>query len=194
MGFNRGNTVIWQTEERTLKTRGRTAQSRVGEENGSLKRQIETAKQARDNKQRCVKLGVGVVISLFSSETVTLGAAGYSQSGGFYLFTLSPLSAALVEACVERRSLVQTLGNMLPVRVASALMLPYTLPLESAVSLTLRHWWNKFIWFSQILDILQLPLVLFSITFLMYLGTFSFFLTCFHKDSTQKPSAWSFYD
>ncbi|CAG08778.1 unnamed protein product, partial [Tetraodon nigroviridis] len=52
---------------------------------------------------------------------------------------LSPtLHKALVEACVERRSLVQTLGNMLPVRVASALMLPYTLPLESAVSLTLR--------------------------------------------------------
>lgn len=166
MGFNRWNTVIWQTEERTLKTRGRTAQSRLGEENGSLKRQIETAKQAWDNKQHCVKLGVGVVISL---------AAGYSQSGGFYLFTLSPLSAALVEACVERRSLVQTLGNMLPVRVASALMLPYTLPLESAVSLTLRYWWNKFIWFSQILDILQLPLALFSLTFLMYPGTFSFF-------------------
>lgn len=46
---------------------------------------------------------------------------------------------ALVEACMERRSLVKTLGNMLPVRVASALMLPYTLPLESAVSFTLRY-------------------------------------------------------
>lgn len=39
---------------------------------------------------------------------------------------------------MERRSLVQSLGNLLPVRMASAMMLPYTLPLESAVSLTLR--------------------------------------------------------
>lgn len=46
--------------------------------------------------------------------------------------------AALLEACMERRGLVQTLSNMLPVRMASALMLPYTLPLESAMSLTLR--------------------------------------------------------
>ncbi|XP_007556970.1 patatin-like phospholipase domain-containing protein 2 [Poecilia formosa] len=45
---------------------------------------------------------------------------------------------ALLEACLERRSLVQSLGNLLPFRMASALMLPYTLPLESAVSLTLR--------------------------------------------------------
>ncbi|XP_069019588.1 patatin-like phospholipase domain-containing protein 2 [Embiotoca jacksoni] len=45
---------------------------------------------------------------------------------------------ALVEACMERRSLVQSLGNLLPVRMASAVMLPYTLPLESAMSLTLR--------------------------------------------------------
>ncbi|AWP08345.1 Adipose triglyceride lipase [Scophthalmus maximus] len=48
------------------------------------------------------------------------------------------LHKALVEACMERRSLVQSLGNLLPVRMASAMMLPYTLPLESAVSLTLR--------------------------------------------------------
>lgn len=49
-----------------------------------------------------------------------------------------PPSAALIEACMERRSLVQSLGNLLPVRMASAMMLPYTLPLESAMSLTLR--------------------------------------------------------
>ncbi|XP_003967745.2 patatin-like phospholipase domain-containing protein 2 [Takifugu rubripes] len=56
-----------------------------------------------------------------------------------FIERLSPtLHKALVEACMERRSLVKTLGNMLPVRVASALMLPYTLPLESAVSFTLR--------------------------------------------------------
>ncbi|XP_041853826.1 patatin-like phospholipase domain-containing protein 2 [Melanotaenia boesemani] len=48
------------------------------------------------------------------------------------------LHKALVEACMERRSLVQSLGNLLPVRMASAMMLPYTLPLESALSLTLR--------------------------------------------------------
>ncbi|XP_074534538.1 patatin-like phospholipase domain-containing protein 2 [Halichoeres trimaculatus] len=48
------------------------------------------------------------------------------------------LHKALVEACMERRSLVQSLSNMLPVRMASVMMLPYTLPLESAMSLTLR--------------------------------------------------------
>lgn len=48
------------------------------------------------------------------------------------------LHKALVEACMERRSLMQSLSNLLPVRMASALMLPYTLPMESALSLTLR--------------------------------------------------------
>ncbi|XP_004070027.1 patatin-like phospholipase domain-containing protein 2 [Oryzias latipes] len=48
------------------------------------------------------------------------------------------LHKALVEACMERKSLVQSLSNLLPVRMASAMMLPYTLPLESAMSLTLR--------------------------------------------------------
>ncbi|KTF85909.1 hypothetical protein cypCar_00044584 [Cyprinus carpio] len=45
---------------------------------------------------------------------------------------------ALVEACRERRSLLQSLSNMLPVRLASAILLPYTLPLESALSLSIR--------------------------------------------------------
>uniref|UniRef100_A0A3Q3EBZ4 Patatin-like phospholipase domain-containing protein 2 n=1 Tax=Hippocampus comes TaxID=109280 RepID=A0A3Q3EBZ4_HIPCM len=49
-----------------------------------------------------------------------------------------PPPAALIEACTERRSLVQSLSNLLPFRMASAMMLPYTLPLESALSLTLR--------------------------------------------------------
>ncbi|KAM3869957.1 patatin-like phospholipase domain-containing protein 2 [Diretmus argenteus] len=48
------------------------------------------------------------------------------------------LHKALVEACKERRSLVQSLSNLLPVRMASAMMLPYTLPLESAMSMTVR--------------------------------------------------------
>ncbi|CAN9499383.1 unnamed protein product [Ophioblennius macclurei] len=45
---------------------------------------------------------------------------------------------ALVEACMERRSLAQSLSNLLPVKMVSVMMLPYTLPLESAVWLTLR--------------------------------------------------------
>lgn len=45
---------------------------------------------------------------------------------------------ALVEACRERRSLLQSLSNMLPVRLASAVLLPYTLPLESALSMSIR--------------------------------------------------------
>ncbi|KAJ8271529.1 hypothetical protein COCON_G00103880 [Conger conger] len=48
------------------------------------------------------------------------------------------LHRALVEACKERRSLFQSLGNLLPIRMASALMIPYTLPLESAMSMTIR--------------------------------------------------------
>ncbi|KAL7402304.1 hypothetical protein ABVT39_012838 [Epinephelus coioides] len=48
------------------------------------------------------------------------------------------LHKALVEACMERRSLTRSLSNLLPVRMASAMMLPYTLPVESAMSLTLR--------------------------------------------------------
>ncbi|XP_061891572.1 LOW QUALITY PROTEIN: patatin-like phospholipase domain-containing protein 2 [Entelurus aequoreus] len=48
------------------------------------------------------------------------------------------LHKALIEACTERRSLAQSLSNLFPVRMASAMMLPYTLPLESALSLTLR--------------------------------------------------------
>ncbi|KAK7892104.1 hypothetical protein WMY93_024067 [Mugilogobius chulae] len=48
------------------------------------------------------------------------------------------LHKALIEACAEHRSLGQSIKNLLPVRMASALMLPYTFPLESAMSLTLR--------------------------------------------------------
>ncbi|KAJ8412883.1 hypothetical protein AAFF_G00104650 [Aldrovandia affinis] len=48
------------------------------------------------------------------------------------------LHKALVEACKERTTLLQSLSNLMPVRMASALMLPYTLPLESAMSLTIR--------------------------------------------------------
>jgi hypothetical protein len=39
---------------------------------------------------------------------------------------------------VEPRDLMTTLSNMLPVRLATAMMVPYTLPLESALSFTIR--------------------------------------------------------
>nr|KAF6267971.1 patatin like phospholipase domain containing 2 [Pipistrellus kuhlii] len=45
---------------------------------------------------------------------------------------------ALLEACMEPKDLLTTLSNMLPVRLATAMMTPYTLPLESAVSFTIR--------------------------------------------------------
>uniref|UniRef100_A0A3B4GGC7 triacylglycerol lipase n=1 Tax=Pundamilia nyererei TaxID=303518 RepID=A0A3B4GGC7_9CICH len=73
-----------------------------------------------------------------------------------------PPSAALVEACMERRSLAQSLSNLLPVRMATAMMLPYTLTLESAMSLTLRllEWLpdvqEDVVWIQeQLLKILQ---------------------------------------
>ncbi|TNN87014.1 Patatin-like phospholipase domain-containing protein 2 [Liparis tanakae] len=52
------------------------------------------------------------------------------------------LHKALVEACMERKSPMQSLSNLLPVRMASTMMLPYTLPLESALSLILRFYWQ----------------------------------------------------
>nr|KAF6467136.1 patatin like phospholipase domain containing 2 [Rousettus aegyptiacus] len=48
------------------------------------------------------------------------------------------LNEALLEACMEPKDLLSTLSNMLPVRLATAMMVPYTLPLESAVSFTIR--------------------------------------------------------
>ncbi|XP_025024233.1 patatin-like phospholipase domain-containing protein 2, partial [Python bivittatus] len=48
------------------------------------------------------------------------------------------LNQALLEACTERRGLFTCVANLLPVRLASTLMLPYTLPLESALSFTVR--------------------------------------------------------
>ncbi|XP_053304593.1 patatin-like phospholipase domain-containing protein 2 [Spea bombifrons] len=48
------------------------------------------------------------------------------------------LNQALLEACKEKRSVYLSISNLLPVRLVSAVMLPYTLPLESAVSFTVR--------------------------------------------------------
>lgn len=80
---------------------------------------------------------------------------------------------------MERRSLVKTLGNMLPVRVASALMLPYTLPLESAVSFTLRYWWIRGIrcW------IMQHHLFTHALIMFRYVLTRAFYKYSAHKSS-----------
>lgn len=48
------------------------------------------------------------------------------------------LHRALVEACRERRTLLESLSNMFPVRMLSTILIPYTLPLESAVSMSIR--------------------------------------------------------
>ncbi|XP_075043938.1 patatin-like phospholipase domain-containing protein 2 [Mixophyes fleayi] len=48
------------------------------------------------------------------------------------------LNQALLEACTEKRSVYLSISNLLPVRLASVMMLPYTLPLESALSFTVR--------------------------------------------------------
>ncbi|EMP34724.1 Patatin-like phospholipase domain-containing protein 2 [Chelonia mydas] len=48
------------------------------------------------------------------------------------------LNQALLEACTEKRGLLVGITNLLPVRLASAMMIPYTLPVESAVSFTVR--------------------------------------------------------
>uniref|UniRef100_A0A8C5MWU7 Patatin like phospholipase domain containing 2 n=1 Tax=Leptobrachium leishanense TaxID=445787 RepID=A0A8C5MWU7_9ANUR len=48
------------------------------------------------------------------------------------------LNQALLEACTEKRSVYLSISNLLPVRLMSTMMLPYTLPLESAVCVALR--------------------------------------------------------
>lgn len=48
------------------------------------------------------------------------------------------LHRALMEACAERRHPLQSLSDMLPVRMLSAILGPCTLPVESALSLSIR--------------------------------------------------------
>ncbi|XP_006893265.1 PREDICTED: patatin-like phospholipase domain-containing protein 2 [Elephantulus edwardii] len=48
------------------------------------------------------------------------------------------VNEALLAACVEPKDFLTTFSNMLPVRLATAMMVPYTLPVESAVSFTIR--------------------------------------------------------
>ncbi|XP_019969545.1 patatin-like phospholipase domain-containing protein 2 [Paralichthys olivaceus] len=96
--------------------------------NGEEHKHIDEEKEAEDKDDEKPHLEERAVM-LHSSSSVEEHIIGH----------LPPvLHKALVEACIERRSLVQSLSNLLPVRMASAMMLPYTLPLESAVSLTLR--------------------------------------------------------
>ncbi|XP_026220737.1 patatin-like phospholipase domain-containing protein 2 [Anabas testudineus] len=90
---------------------------------------VEEEESSEDNEGEelpHVEEGAVVVHSTFSEEE-------------HIIVHLPPsLHKALIEACMERRSLVQSLRNLLLVRMASAMMVPYTLPLESAISLTLR--------------------------------------------------------
>ncbi|KAF3688749.1 Patatin-like phospholipase domain-containing protein 2 [Channa argus] len=71
-------------------------------------------------------------------EEAVVVHSNFSEEEHIVVHLPPTLHKALIEACMERRSLVQSLGNLLPVRMASAMMVPYTLPLESAISLTLR--------------------------------------------------------
>ena len=57
---------------------------------------------------------------------------------GRWSASLLPPPPALLEACIEPKDLLTAFSNMLPVRLATAMMVPYTLPLESAVSFTIR--------------------------------------------------------
>ncbi|XP_055505662.1 patatin-like phospholipase domain-containing protein 2 [Leucoraja erinacea] len=64
---------------------------------------------------------------------------GLNKNNDEILEHLPPrLHQALIEACAEKRSFHSNFSNLLPVRLFSAMMLPYTLPVESAVSFTVR--------------------------------------------------------
>ncbi|XP_026562393.1 patatin-like phospholipase domain-containing protein 2 [Pseudonaja textilis] len=66
-------------------------------------------------------------------------SAELTKAKEYLLEHLPPkLNQALLEACTERKGLFTCIANFLPVRLVSTLMLPYTLPLESALSFTVR--------------------------------------------------------
>ncbi|XP_062918232.1 patatin-like phospholipase domain-containing protein 2 [Mobula hypostoma] len=75
-----------------------------------------------------------------TAEGNQIGVRGcFSKNNDQILEHLSPrLHQALIEACAEKRGLHTVFSNLLPVRLVSAMMVPYTLPLESAVSFTIR--------------------------------------------------------
>ncbi|XP_053141560.1 patatin-like phospholipase domain-containing protein 2 isoform X1 [Hemicordylus capensis] len=65
--------------------------------------------------------------------------AALAEAEAHILEHLPPkLNQALLEACAERRGLFSGIANLLPVRLVSTLIIPYTLPIESAVSFTVR--------------------------------------------------------
>ncbi|XP_069821720.1 patatin-like phospholipase domain-containing protein 2 [Dendropsophus ebraccatus] len=75
-----------------------------------------------------------------SEQEVQAAGSAVAEEAEQHVFEHLPqrLNEALLEACTEKRSVYLSISNLLPVRLASALMLPYTLPLESAVSFTVR--------------------------------------------------------
>ncbi|KAM8940166.1 patatin-like phospholipase domain-containing protein 2 [Pelodytes ibericus] len=75
-----------------------------------------------------------------SEEEMQLVESATVEAAEDHIFEHLPqrLNEALLEACTEKPSMYLSITNLLPVRLASAMMLPYTLPLESAVSFTVR--------------------------------------------------------
>ncbi|GAA6087127.1 patatin-like phospholipase domain-containing protein 2 [Tachysurus ichikawai] len=65
---------------------------------------------------------------------------GTQSSGDEHIFEYLPpqLHRALTAACNEGPRPIQSLSNMLPVRMLSAILVPCTLPLESALSMSIR--------------------------------------------------------
>lgn len=53
-------------------------------------------------------------------------------------YPCSSPSAALMEVCAEQGGRFTGVSKLLPVRLVSAMMIPYMLPLESAISFTVR--------------------------------------------------------
>uniref|UniRef100_A0A4W4E8U6 triacylglycerol lipase n=1 Tax=Electrophorus electricus TaxID=8005 RepID=A0A4W4E8U6_ELEEL len=75
---------------------------------------------------------VSTLVQIFAYLSLSLKSLHLSLS-----FSLS-LHLALVEACRERQSPLKSLSNMFPIRMLSTILLPYTLPLESALSQSIR--------------------------------------------------------
>ncbi|XP_072493492.1 patatin-like phospholipase domain-containing protein 2 [Notamacropus eugenii] len=96
----------------------------------------EEEEDDREKEETAVAQGAVVRAQARQGE-LSLGNRGHPED---HILEHLParLNEALLEACVEPKDLMSTLSNMLPVRLATAMMVPYTLPLESAVSFTIR--------------------------------------------------------
>ncbi|KAM9531159.1 patatin-like phospholipase domain-containing protein 2 isoform 2-T2 [Salvelinus alpinus] len=96
-----------------------------------------------DDDEEHVERLVQNEIRPIEKESVVTPAESKSNIEDHIFEHLPPrLHKALVEACKERYSLGQSLSNLLPVRMATAMMLPYTLPLESALSMTVSCYYQ----------------------------------------------------